>query len=326
MLTILVNVLKAILYTVAWFAVAVNTAIIAGTLAGGTQHIIVTLLACLVDWLWIPLALLALLAVCLWSRTLGIALGVLLIGAATVVVPTMSSNPNSPADAQQLTILSQNTELGSANAWEIADAVKKYNVDVLILTELTPEENTRIVATGIPKLLPWKVGMGQYNATGTAMWSRYPLTNENLLPGLAAITPQADITRHGRTITITGVHPNSPYNSLDLWNQDYRILNSYFSGTANRTQVIAGDFNAGLTHDTLKDLMRVTATHDAMNVGQITQVPTWPTVTDMLPTIQHFPLIAIDHVLVSHLVHTLRTGTIEVSGTDHLGIWATIEF
>lgn len=81
---------------------------------------------------------------------------------------------------------------------------------------------------------------------------------------------------------------------------------------------LLGDFNATLDHAELRRLLD-TGYRDAAEVAGEGLSLTWPAGRPRLP-----PLVAIDHLLVDERLAVRRVRVIDVPGTDHRAVFASL--
>ena len=90
----------------------------------------------------------------------------------------------------------------------------------------------------------------------------------------------------------------------------------------DHADLIVGDLNATADHEPMRQLDDA-GYRDAGEVSNVGWQPTWPAnhvgVFPLLP-----PLVRIDHVLIGDRLASLGTRTVDVDGTDHLALLATV--
>src|SRR4051794_21256089 len=145
-----------------------------------------------------------------WS---GLAAGVLVIvlGASTQL--WLYTGDDAPADAVTVHVMTSNLRLGEADAQKVVDAVRRHDVDVLMLEELTDVEQQRLQAAGLDQLLPHHAS--QPSATGsmgTGLWSRYPMTDVDLADGFAfaLVTAHVAVPGIAGPVQVVALHAAGP--------------------------------------------------------------------------------------------------------------------
>ena len=257
-----------------------------------------------------PLALIVLAVSREWLGTT-VALIVTAVAISTQVPLYTATNP--PAHAATLITMTSNLKLGGADPASVVDAVRRHNVDVLMLQELTPEEQQRLSAAGLDRLLPYHVSDPRAYAMGTGLWSRYPLVDEVKRTdfSLAFVTANVRIPGARKTVSLAALHMPGPYPSSLLWHYDIAHLPSVLPtlGGGSGTVVVGGDFNSTPDLHQFRQLLRH-GYQDAANQAGAGMTRTYPS-NSSVP-----PMIAIDHVLTRDAVAT-SAKTVRIPGTDH---------
>ena len=227
--------------------------------------------------------------------------------------------PGPAAGSTGVRVLALNLEFGQADAAQVVDVVRREQVDVLAAVELTPDAVDRLRAAGLETLLPQSQLLAEPGADGSGLWSRFPLTGLDPVPGTRFRTPQARLALPTGPVVVTVAHP-SPPTSPDLAVADLRTLGGAVADGSPR--IVAGDFNATRDIAPFRALLGAGLADAADQVGLFGGA--WPGLTwpaDLpIP-----PVMRLDHVLVSprHFeVGTVRT--VSVDGTDHRGVLAEL--
>lgn len=230
-----------------------------------------------------------------------------------------------PADAGvvMLNVLSLNAKGGRADAQAVQAAVRRHEVDVLAIQELTPELVRRLDRTDIGTLLPYRQVDPRFGSNGTGLWTRSPLTALPSIQGLRAATPHVVIEpAPGSRVTVTAVHPKAPMNGQEgRWQAELALIRSELA-VVGGTQVVAGDFNASRDHRPFRELL-ASGFVDCADAARRRPWPgyTWP-VRRSIP-----PIMRLDHVLVSRdrAAAVREARIIRIPGTDHRAVLAVIE-
>ena len=222
----------------------------------------------------------------------------------------------------KLRLLTVNARGGAADPTALLRALRRHNVDVLAVQELTPHMVSRLAAAGLVQLLPFSHLDPRPGSPGVGLWARWPLTPLPPVPGLTAAAPRARIDPlGGRPVTLTAVHPLAPMRGhADIWRRELTLIRQTLA-TVDEPQVVAGDFNASRDHRPFRDLLAA-GFLDCADSSQSRSWPrfTWPTAGGMLPVMR------LDHVLVSRTATVRMTRAVRVPHTDHHGVLADIEF
>ena len=220
-------------------------------------------------------------------------------------------------------VLTLNVEGGSADPAAVLRSLRRHQVDVLAVQELTPGTVRRLAEAGLADLLPFCHLDPRPGSTGVGLWARWPLIPLPPVPGLAAAAPRACIDPvAGPPVTLTVVHPIAPVKGRDhQWRRELALVQSALADTGG-PQVVAGDFNATRDHRPFRDLL----TAGFVDCADAARSRPWPGFT--WPAGRGIPaLMRLDHVLVPRTGAAVREARIiRVPGTDHLGVFAVVEF
>ena len=171
-----------------------------------------------------------------------------------------------------------------------------------------------------PRLDPWQYRSNEYpDATsGVLMWSKWPLSDvrHNELEVNSSV--QAVVDTPGGSFTVAALHAASPISGaeLDLWHEQYEGLSRL---PTDAPTVMGGDFNATEDHRPFRHLLDQgwTDVHDDKGCGADL---TWP--TRGLP----FPVMRLDHILVTDHFEVLSTEIGDPGGSDHHPVISRIRF
>ena len=226
----------------------------------------------------------------------------------------VGATPEPAEGAERITVMNANLFEGLANAEQVVDAVRDNDVDILVLEEITPDLLAEMDAAGLAELLPERVGEPDYMVAGTMILANRPLTDHVRL----RTTFQGWEAKYG-TLTVLGVHPVAPVDPAG-WRADHAAILK--QAEADDADLILGDMNATPDHDVMRSLDDA-GFRDAGEVSNEGWQPTWPAnhvgILPLLP-----PLVRIDHVLIGDSMASLGTHTVDIDGTDHLALVATV--
>jgi len=230
------------------------------------------------------------------------------------------ADPLAGATGPTLRVASANLLVGGADPARIVANVRERRVDVLAVQEMTPEWLAGAEAAGLGEVLPQRFVAPASLAEGSAIFSRYPLSDAgSQLMALGWFQQvHATVTVDGVTVRIESAHPASPYG---------REMTQYWRTTlrkeppatpAGPVQVLMGDFNATLDHGLLRDVIDSGYRDAASVVGQ-GLVGTWgPYNGDPVPP------VTIDHVLADRRIGVRSFDAYTVAGSDHRMIVAEL--
>lgn len=221
-----------------------------------------------------------------------------------------------------LTVMTLNLRHGGGDAERVLSLVRGRDVGLLVLEELTPWELERLRAAGLDEELPHAAGEADPGVSGTMVFSEYPLEDATPIPvlhGAWRVRVQAP-----EPFELYAVHTFQPLNNAVKWQQDWRAIHrAVRDGSGPR--LVVGDFNATLDHRPVRDLLRM-GFRDAARESNAGWQPTWPSHQGYRWLPGGFPLLAIDHVLVSKGFGVVSTNVAPVAGTDHRALVAQVRW
>jgi hypothetical protein len=206
-------------------------------------------------------------------------------------------------------------------AGPVLDLVRRYDVDVLSVQELTPEAEAALRAAGIGKLLPSShvipARPGSVTSASGAVWTRLTVAELCAEPGTFE-QPTVRLAVDGAPdVALTAVHTAPPAVSpaaVRAWTDDLAALPDPEPGVL---RVLAGDFNATLDHGALRALLRRGYVDAARAVGSAL---TWT----WRPLRLRFPRLTLDHVLVDPRITVTSVALVTVAGSDHRAVVADL--
>jgi hypothetical protein len=226
----------------------------------------------------------------------------------------VGSNPAAAEGAQRIVVMNANLYEGRGSAEDVVDAVRDNHVDVLVLEEITPQLLEQMDALGLAELLPDRVGEPDPFVAGTMILADQPLTDH---VRLRTVFQGWEATYDG--LTVLGVHPVAPVDPAG-WRADHAAILK--QAEDDQADLIVGDMNATADHEPMRQLDDA-GFRDAGEVSNEGWQPTWPAnhvgVFPLLP-----PLVRIDHVLIGDRLASLGTRTVDIAGTDHDALLATV--
>ena len=226
----------------------------------------------------------------------------------------VGDNPEPAAGATPVTVMTANLFAGLGDAGDVVDAVRRDQVDILVLEEVTPGALDRLDAEGLAELLPHRAGAPDRDVAGTMVFSREEMGE----PALLATQFHSYRVQVG-SLTLLAVHPVAPVLPR-AWRADHDLIRD--EAVSAGADLIVGDLNATPDHDVMRELDDA-GFRDAGELANEGWQPTWPAnhvgIVPLLP-----PLLQIDHVLVASTLASLGTHTVDIDGTDHLAVVATV--
>lgn len=238
-----------------------------------------------------------------------------------VVAPRALPSRQPATEGPTLTVLTANLLAGGADPATLVTLVRDNEVDVLALQEFTPEAETGLDRAGLAALLPHRHTVPEVGTTGSAVYSRHPLTETGSRrnTGFEFLQAYGTVTLPGAPpVRIESVHPAAPYapRHNDAWRDD---LAAQPPATPDGPlHVLAGDFNATLDHAPLRRLI-ATGYADAAAATGNGLAGTWGPY-DGAP----IPPVAIDHVLADRRIAVVSSAVYGLPGSDHRAVLAVL--
>jgi endonuclease/exonuclease/phosphatase (EEP) superfamily protein YafD len=235
------------------------------------------------------------------------------------VLPRAIGRADPGSDRPRLRVLTNNLLWGTADPDEVLALVRQHHVDLLALQEYTPAAEKALHSAGMAELLQYRVTHPLDEPGGSALYSRFPLTDH----GYRALPPNFGQSRAtlrvpgAGDVLVESVHPASP--STAGWLRHWRTgLSAQPPAMRDGpVRILLGDFNATLDHAPLRRLLRTGYRCAAGSVGA-GLAGTWPYDGTRLPR------VAIDHVLVDRRVAVHAVSVHRVTGTDHRAVLAEL--
>ncbi|MDX8051365.1 endonuclease/exonuclease/phosphatase family protein [Lentzea sp. BCCO 10_0798] len=245
-----------------------------------------------------------------------IGLTMTLVGVVLVanVAPRAFSDARPNGVGQQVRLMTSNLLTGIADAQFIVQEVRKRNIDILAMQELTPQMVGDLDRAGLRQVLPNRVFLDEPGGSGSGLASRFPLSRRDLTPPGTLQQAGALVDLPGKDIEVVSVHPLPPVVTAgpEAWQRELAGLPAPDSTGAIR--VLAGDFNATLDHVGLTRLLNKGYVDAADQVGK-GLIHTWPSDSGFWP-----PPVTIDHVLVDSKVLVDTVDVFDVPGSDHRAV------
>lgn len=220
------------------------------------------------------------------------------------------------ATSPTFTLLSLNMYKGRADPDRLV--AQAQVADVVVLVEATPSALAELADRGWLTRFPYAAGGVDGVQSDTAVYSRFPLSDSRLLGTTSFQQWVTTVEAPGiDPVRLMAVHPCNPYCGRGLWASEHAALAQVAADSLDQPLVIAGDFNAVDDHGPMQDLYRLglSSATDLVGAGWL---PTYPA-NRPFP-----PLLPIDHVIVDDRLTATSIQTVEILGTDHLGLLTTI--
>lgn len=267
-------------------------------------------------WSWLPVVVS--LATRRWP-----AAAVAVVAAVTLtalVAPRAMAGDRGPATGVPLRVMTSNMLFGVADADTIVALVREYRVDVLAVQEFTAGGRDALEEAGLGELLPHNSLADEEGASGSGIYSRFPLENKGdhrngggFRQAYGTIQPPG-----AGPVLIESAHPLAPWavKVNETWRSD---LAAEPTADPNGTpRILLGDFNSTLDHAPLRDLV-ASGYRDAADAAGKGLIPTWP-YTGGKP----IPKITLDHVLVDERIGVREVSVHRIPKSDHRAIVAEV--
>lgn len=222
------------------------------------------------------------------------------------------------APRSAITVYTANVLFDTGRAPDIASSILANEADVILLQEVR-----RGFLDGLesdPRLDLYPNRAGGPEASGTVIWSRWPLQDVAVERFVVSQRLSATVVSPQGDFEISSIHtlaPSAPDN-VGAWQAQFRQLEQL--DTASPT-VLAGDFNATEDHRPFRDLLGRgwTDAHEPKGCGFDA---TWPTGSSWrLP----IPIYRLDHVLVTDHFDVLDLRLADPGGSDHIPVVAELQ-
>lgn len=227
------------------------------------------------------------------------------------------------ADGVEIRVVSVNLRKGRADVQSVVDLTRN-DVDVIALSELTPDWVRQFYAAGMRDAFPYSLLVPAPDAGGMGIWSRYPLGNISPLKGGSMVAGRTAVPGTPGGVVVAAVHVMNPLTfygtAFDEWRSGIAAVSERMGDLAQKAEtapvVVAGDFNSTPDMRQFRDLLD-DGYCDAASQTVSGWSPTFPS-GRRVP-----PLITIDHILTRG-AHPTSVRSVEIPRTDHRALLATI--
>ncbi|MEU4219332.1 endonuclease/exonuclease/phosphatase family protein [Actinoplanes sp. NPDC026623] len=233
---------------------------------------------------------------------------------AVVMLPrALADGDRGPRDGVTLHVMTSNMLFGNADPAEIVRLVRANDVSVLALQEFSPGGQTRLAQAGLGELLPYSSLGAEYGASGSGLYSRFPITNPGVRRNGGGFNQAYGTVQPpgAGAVVVESAHPLAPY-SIEIlgdWRDDLNAEPR--ADPAGLPRILLGDFNSTLDHAPLRDLIG-SGYRDAADAAGAGLAGTWGPY-DGGP----LPPVTIDHVLADERLGVGAVSVHEIPGSDH---------
>ena len=265
---------------------------------------------------------------------------------AFVATHTDSENKSRKKQHQEIRVMTLNCRYGKASAAQIIKIAKKYDVNTLLLQELSESLVKNLEKLGIYGIFPTScVGaQSKHNNGGfNAIFTQYSAisTCNNAVKIEAASVPSVTTcldfgAAENVCVKFASAHPKSPMRGCSAWSEGICALakvgdaaetaETNAAETAETAEtsdlstltIIAGDLNSSVDHPSFRTLLKSGFADSAISLGK--RLRTWPTWLK-------WPNLTLDHVLFrakNCSAKAIWQKTEVICGSDHLAYIAAI--
>ena len=268
---------------------------------------------------WSVVPVLAALATRRWLAAT-VATVTLALFAAAVLPRALPDADRGPQGGVALPVMTSNMLYGNADAAAIVKLVREHDVAVLAVQEFSPNGQKNLAAAGLGELLPYSSLGGEYGASGSGLYSRFPITDPGVRRNGGGFNQAYGTVQPpgAGAVTVESAHPLAPYalEVLDGWRDD--LAAEPRPDPAGAPRILLGDFNATLDHQPLRNLIKG-GYRDAADATGKGWIGTWgPYDGNPLPP------VTIDHVLADRRLGVSALSVHTIPGSDHRAIVATL--
>ena len=315
-----VRVRRAVGHVLLWLLVLPGAAWALVRLGGWERSALVQLFAFtpyVAAWSVVPVV--AALATRRWLAA-AVATVTLALLAVAVLPRAFADGDRGPRGGVTLRVMTSNMLFGNADAATIVQLVRDNDVAVLAVQEFSPNGQRTLAAAGLGELLPYSSLGAEFGASGSGLYSRYPITDPGVRrngggfnQAYGTVQPPGAVA-----VSVESAHPLAPASleMLDGWRDDLDAQPRTDPNGAPR--ILLGDFNATLDHQPLRDLIG-DGYRDAADTAGRGLIGTWgPYDGDPLPP------VTIDHVLADRRLGVGAVSVHDIPDSDHRAIIATL--
>ena len=267
-------------------------------------------------WSWLP-AVLAL-ATRRWpAGAAGLAVAVTL---AALVLPRALPGGRGPSTGVALRVMTSNLLYGGADPDTIVDLVREYRIDVLAVQEFTAEGRDALAAAGLGDLLPHNSLADEPAASGSGLYSRFPLLDSGSRRNGGGFRQAYGTIRPpgAGPLVVESAHSLAPWavRVNGQWRADLAAQPK--PDPAGPPRILLGDFNATLDHGPLRDLI-ASGYRDAADTTGKGLDASWPFLGH-----RGVPPVTIDHVLVDGRIGVREVSLHRIPRSDHRAVIAVL--
>ncbi|WP_062294073.1 endonuclease/exonuclease/phosphatase family protein [Demequina phytophila] len=216
---------------------------------------------------------------------------------------------------------------GQADADAVVELAHGRDLDLLVLTELTPQALERLDEAGLSDVMPYSAAYPGDWKFGTGLWSTHPIAQAESLPGFTAQAIRVEVGTGDGHLTVVAAHPESP-GVLDHadWDADLSALVDVLAAQEGPV-IVAGDLNSTRDHAGFREIegLGYADASDEAGAGVNATYPNGPMGFHHGPPMWlSQPLVGIDHVLARDTgMVAAEVATVAMPWSDHRALVAT---
>jgi endonuclease/exonuclease/phosphatase (EEP) superfamily protein YafD len=311
---------RAVRHVLLWLLVLPGAAWAVVRLSGGERGVLVQLFA-FTPYVaaWSVLPVIAALATRRWLAA-AVATVTLALFTVMVLPRALADGDRGPQGGVAVHVMTSNMLFGNADAATIVRLVRVNDVAVLAVQEFSPNAQRNLAAAGLGELLPYSSLGAEFGASGSGLYSRYPITDPGVRrngggfnQAYGTVQPPGAVA-----VTVESAHPLAPaaLEMLGGWRDD--LAAEPRTDPDGTPRILLGDFNSTLDHKPLRDLI-AGGYRDAADATGRGLIGTWgPYDGDPLPP------VTIDHVLADRRLGVGPVSVHDVRDSDHRAVVATL--
>ncbi|MGZ6929209.1 MAG: endonuclease/exonuclease/phosphatase family protein [Acidimicrobiia bacterium] len=314
--------------SVGWLVIAVSLLASGTSLTAWCPNPIVAALQLLLPWIVTLAAAVGIAALLLGAPALAVGALVAIVAAAPALAPKLTAHSGvawHPDGVPTLTVGLANLYLENPEPDEAIAQLLESGIDVLVMTELTPDLVDRFDRLGGASAYPSRVHPEPITgAYVVGIFSRTPLRDRRVeqLDSLRVVA--GTWVGEGRELAIRAVHPDAPTTMAGFrrWRRQLATLRALLDDLPVPA-IVLGDLNAGSLQPPYERLVQGRF-RDAHTVTGRALLPSWGIAARLPRWIP--PVVArLDHLLLSPDVAVVALDDLERVGSDHRPFRAAIE-
>jgi hypothetical protein len=252
-------------------------------------------------------------------RAAGIAAGAIACGFALHLAwfspMLLGDNPSPREGAEPLRVMVVNLYVGRADGLDAVQAAREEEIDVLVVTEVTPAALARMESAGLESLFPYRAGEPGRSSPGTMVFADVRLGRASPL-GTSGASWRVPMGKY----TLYAVHPYAP-TDIAKWRRDHHLIRT--AVVDEQPDLVVGDLNATTDHPQMRALAQA-GYRSAAELANEGWQPTWPATGVSVLGISIPHVVEIDHVLVGPTFAAISTHTRDIPEADHRALVAEV--